>query len=114
MTKQNDDAPRANDDEITRVSAEIASHLSALGIALTGRERPEDLGRLQDAVEEFEDAVESRGGDLMMDEGPHGRTTEPDDPHFKLPRRDPHEPVDQYVERLARVTDTIRHHRPRS
>ena len=38
MTKQNDDAPRANDDEITRVSAEIASHLSALGIALTGRE----------------------------------------------------------------------------
>ena len=39
------------------------------------------------AIERFELAVESRGGDLMVDEGPDGTTREPDDPRFALPKR---------------------------
>jgi hypothetical protein len=111
MVQRRDDEARGGE-ELERVSAEIAGHLAALGISLTGRERPEDLGLLQEAVERFEDAVESRGGDLMMDEGPRGQTTEPDDPHFKLPRRQLHESVDHYLERLARATDDVLRHRP--
>ena len=42
---------------------------------------------LLESVERFELAVESRGGDLMVDEGPHGVTREPDDVHFVLPQR---------------------------
>ena len=100
----------ANDDEMKRVSEEVAARLEALGIALDGRERPEELAEIEEAVERFEEAVESRGGDLMVDEGDHGRATQPDDPHFALPVRRGGEPVADYLERLARATDVVLRH----
>jgi hypothetical protein len=99
--------------DVRRVSGEIASRLTELGIWLSGDEDPEDLVSLQEAVERFELAVESRGGDLMVDEGPAGQTTEPDDPHFALPRRDERESVDRYLDRLARATDDVLRHQPK-
>jgi hypothetical protein len=107
MTQPNE--PREQDD-VRRVSRELADRLETLGIRLTGAERPQELLDMVEAVDRFEAAVESHGGDLMMDEGPHGRTTEPDDPHFALPVREEHEPVAQYLERLARATDAVRRH----
>jgi hypothetical protein len=50
---------------------------------------------------------------LMVDEGPPGRTPEPDDSHFSLPRRAERESVSDYVERLARATSEVRRHPPR-
>ena len=76
----------ANDD-LSRVSRETAGRLATLGIALDGREQPDELTAMMDAVERFEQAVESRGGDLMVDEPPEGSRPQPDDPHFALPRR---------------------------
>lgn len=105
--------PRDRDD-VRRVSRELADRLATLGIRLTGNERPQELLDIVEAVDRFEAAVESHGGDLMMDEGPGGRTTEPDDPHFALPVRGDHEPVAQYLERLARATDAVRRHPPRA
>jgi len=96
------------------VSREFADRLATLGIRLTGTERPQELLDMVEAVDRFEAAVEAHGGDLMMDEGPRGRTTEPDDPHFALPVRADHEPVAQYLERLARATDAVRRHPPRA
>jgi len=113
MTQENQPASRG-EDEVKRVSDEIAGRLTALGIALTGHERPEELMDIEEAIERFEDAVESRGGDLMVDEGPAGHATQPDDPHFALPRRHEGEPVDQYLRRLARATDEVRRHPPRA
>jgi hypothetical protein len=107
------DEPRERDD-VRRVSRELADRLETLGIRLTGTERPQELLDIVEAVDRFEAAVESHGGDLMMDEGPGGRTTEPDDPHFALPVRADHESVAQYLERLARATDAVRHHPPRA
>ena len=107
------DEPRERDD-VRRVSRELADRLATLGIRLTGTERPQELLDMVEAVDRFEAAVESHGGDLMMDEGPRGRTTEPDDPHFALPVRADHEPVAQYLERLARATDAVRRHPPRA
>ena len=93
MTHTSDEPPREND--VRRVTMEVSDRLGELGIWLSGDEQPEDLAQIQEAVERFELAVESRGGDLMVDEGPDGRTREPDDPHFALPRRHADESVDR-------------------
>jgi hypothetical protein len=105
MTNNNDGA-----DDLTRVTREVASRLERLGIRLDGSERPDDLTQLSEAVERFEAAVESHGGDLMVDEAPRGEATEPDNPNFGLPLRKPHEPIQSYIERLARATDTVQRH----
>lgn len=111
MTHPSEDAGRSKD--VERVSREVSNRLAELGISLTGDEKPEELARLLEAVERFEIAVESRGGDLMVDEGPDGRTTEPDDPHFALPQRHDDESVERYIERLSRATDDVLRHPPR-
>jgi hypothetical protein len=49
----------------------------------------------------------------MVDEGPRGETTAPDDVHFALPRRNADESVDHYLGRLAVATDDVRRHRPK-
>lgn len=112
MAHPGDDS--TTNEDVQRVSSAVADRLAGLGIALTGRERPEELARLQEAVERFEVAVESRGGDLMVDEGPDGETTQPDDPHFALPKRGDEEPVDHYLERLALATYDVMQHEPKS
>ena len=111
MTERNE--PRDRDD-LRRVSRDYADRLTTLGIRLTGTERPEELLDMVEAVDRFESAVESHGGDLMMDEGPGGRTAEPDDPHFALPVRTEYESVAAYLEKLARATDAVRRHPPRA
>jgi hypothetical protein len=101
----------ADSEELKRASRETADRLSALGIHLNGRETTQELVEIQEAVERFEEAVLSRGGDLMVDEGVRGKPVQPDDPHFALPKRRPLEPVAEYLERLAVATDGVRHHR---
>lgn len=113
MTEPNSESVRGNED-VRRVSGELANRLERLGIRVSGAERPEELLDMVDAVERFETAVEARGGDLMMDEGPDGQTTEPDDRHFALPIRREHESVADYIERLERATDEVRAHPPRA
>ena len=111
MTQPSND--KSTNDELQRVSREVSDRLTGLGIVLSGNETPAELVRIQEAVEQFELAVESRGGDLMVDEGPEGSTPQPDDPHFALPPRVDGEPVDHYVERLVFATDEVRRHTPR-
>jgi hypothetical protein len=97
-------------DEVARAAEQIASRLRALHVPLSGKERPEELVLIEEAIEQFEEAVEARGGDLMVDEGPDGDASEPDDPHFALPLRKGNEPVARYVERISRATDSVRRH----
>jgi hypothetical protein len=111
MTHPREDTSRRED--IERVTREVSNRLTELGISLTGDEKPEELARLLEAVERFELAVESRGGDLMVDEGPDGRTIEPDDPHFALLQRHDDESVERYIERLGRATDDVLRHPPK-
>ena len=107
---QRDEMPAPDDADVRRVSSEVAGRLAALGVWLSGNESPDELVAIEEAVERFEEAVRAHGGDLMVDEGPHGRTTQPDDRHFALPIRGEHEPVARYLGRLARATDTVRRH----
>jgi hypothetical protein len=106
---QEDSLP--DDAEVQRVSGQSAGRLHSRGIWLSERETPEELTAIQEAVERFEDAVEAHGGDLMVDEPLPGRRPQPDDRHFALPLRREHEPVEHYVDRLARATETVQRHR---
>jgi len=99
-------------EELERAMQETRARLRGLGIWLSGRESSEELVNLLEAVERFERAVEARGGDLRVDEGPGGETREPDDVHFALPRRRAPESVASYLGRLDAATDALRHHRP--
>ncbi len=98
-------------EDMKRVAQETANRLAGLGIWLNGHESADDLTTMHDGVERFEIAVTSRGGDLMVDEPVPGQTPQPDDRHFALPQRSPDEAVAEYVERLARATDTVERHR---
>jgi len=111
MTHPNED--RTGIDDLQRVSGEVANRLESLGIALSGSESAEDLARILEAVERFERAVETRGGDLMVDEGPGGETREPDDMHFALPLRRADESVGRYLERLSLARDNVLLHPPK-
>jgi hypothetical protein len=99
------------DDEIARVTDEIAARLRARGIAVHDGDSPDDVVRLLESLEAFESAVETHGGDLMIDEPPSGNSDEPDDPHFLLPTRSADESATSYLERLAVATASIRKHR---
>lgn len=102
----------SDEKELRAAMMETSDRLRAVGVRLTGHESSDDLANLLEAVERFERAVKARGGDLMVDEGPHGETREPDDVHFVLPRREPGEPVAAYLGRLDEAAGAVRHHRP--
>jgi hypothetical protein len=100
------------DPDVSRISQEMGSRLRARGLAVYDSDSPDDVLRLTNAVEEFERAVQSRGGDLMVDEPPLQGTSEPDDPQFLLPRRAADESVTSYIRRLRDVIATVRKHPP--
>ena len=99
------------DPDVSRVAQEMAGRLRALGVDVYDTDSPEDVFRLTEGVEAFERAVESRGGDLMVDEPPaHGATAEPDDRDFLLPRRAADESVSVYLRRLKQAKAAVRQH----
>ena len=95
------------DEERARAAAEVAARLRQRGIALTGAERPDDLVDLLSAVERFEVVVEAHGGDLMVDDL---KSSQPDDRHFVVPRREHGETVRAYVARIDEAAARLRGH----
>ena len=96
------------------VQAELAAKLAARGVELNGDESSDDVADILDAVERFERAVQSRGGDLMVDQRAGGQPTEPDDRHFVIPERHADESVDGYLERLREATRVVLDHQIRA
>jgi len=104
QTKKKNDGDR----DVARVRDEIADRLRARNVEVFDGDSPDDVMEIMESVEAFERAVESHGGDLMMDEPPAGRSATPDDPRFVLPRRAPKEPASRYMGRVAAATARIR------
>ena len=98
--------PRRNEEIENAVSAS-ADRLRMRNVDVTGQESPEETVTLLEAVERFELAVQSHGGDLMVDEPPPGHEAEPDDPGFVIPRRGEGESVGDYVQRIDAATVRI-------
>ena len=91
----------SSDDDRRRIGEEIALRLRHQGVQLNGKEASDELVDLEDAVEEFERAVERAGGDLMVDEPVTGGTPiAPDNSSFVLPTRSGTEPVAAYIKRI--------------
>jgi hypothetical protein len=107
-------SPRPLDDGegavlLRRVAGELAGRLLNRGVRLSGTETPEALTDLLEAVENFEAAVESRGGDLMVDEAFEGRgPVQPDNPLFALPARAEGETITKFTMRVVDATARIR------
>src|ERR1700732_716053 len=91
-------------------AVEVTARLRGRGVTGTGAERPEDLVDLLSAVERFEAAVEAHGGDLMVDDL---KSSQPDDRHFVVPRRDRGEAVQAYIRRIDEATAKLRRHPPK-
>jgi len=96
--------------EVERAMEQTRARLEALSVRLEGNESSEELVSMLEAVERFEEAVEAKGGDLMVAESVRRMVVEPDDPHFVLPKRRPGETVDRYLDRVAIATHRVRAH----
>jgi broad specificity phosphatase PhoE len=96
--------------DVARIAQEMAGRLRARGVAVYDSDSPDDVVQLVERVEEFERAVESRGGDLMVDEPPAHSMAQPDDPHFVLPMRAADESIAHYIRRLRAATAAVREH----
>lgn len=95
------------DTEIEKAAAETRTRLESRGVTLNGRESPDELADLLSAVEEFERTVQAHGGDLMVDDL---KSSQPDDPHFVLPRRGSGESVAGYIGRIDQATAELHRH----
>ena len=85
----------------------MADRLRNRGLEVSDNERPEELADLLTAVERFELEVKALGGDLMVDDL---NSSEPDDRHFVLPKRNQQEPLREYVTRIEQATLRLRAH----
>lgn len=91
--------------ERAAVREEIAGRLAERGVELSGDESDEQVVRVLDAIEEFEQARALLGGDSMVNEP---QSSSPDDPALVVPTRRADEPVDQYLTRIRAATDRLR------
>lgn len=99
------------DEERASVELEVAARLRSRGVQLTGRERPDEMADLLDAVDQFESAVEAHGGDLFVDTPTtrdRDRVERPDNPAYVLPVRAPEESVMSYVGRIGEAAEQLR------
>jgi hypothetical protein len=88
-------------EERDRVVQDLVARLDARGVTLSGTETSDEVGLLIEAIERFETAVASRGGDLFVDTGD---PSQPDDPRFVLPKRRDDESVAEYLGRVDEAT----------
>ncbi|MEO7822467.1 MAG: hypothetical protein ABIS15_02585 [Gemmatimonadaceae bacterium] len=76
---------------------ELSGRVRQKGVLIDGSETPAQLDDLLSAIDRFEAAVIGRGGDLMVNTP---TSSQPEDPQFVIPRREPGEDVDIYAGRI--------------
>ena len=99
------DEPAERVDERELVREELEGRLFGSGVMLTGSETDDQIVRLADAVEAFDQARARAGGNSMVNTP---STTRPDDPRFVLPTRRDDESVEQYLGRIRAAAQAIR------
>ena len=93
-------------EEQQRARQEAVDRLADRGIPIYPEDEDEEVADLLDAVERFEEAVESLGGDLMVN---RIGSTEPENPAFVPPPRGLKEPVAAYRRRIESAIERLRH-----
>jgi len=92
-------------EEQQRARQEAVDRLADRGIPVRRDDPDEEVGDLLDAVERFEEAVEARGGDLMVN---RIGSSEPENPAFVPPERRTGESVRAYRSRVEQATEQLR------
>ncbi|MEO8200679.1 MAG: hypothetical protein ABI679_09185 [Gemmatimonadota bacterium] len=96
------DPHRVEEQRVARLEAE--SRLASRGIGVEKNDPDETVADLLDAIERFENAVERRGGDLMVN---RIGSSEPQDPAFVPPVRQPGEDISTYTQRVEIATHLL-------
>ena len=94
---------RVEEERHARQEAEF--RLSERGIKVEAADGDEEVADLLDAIERFEAAVESKGGDLFVN---RIGSPEPEDPAFVPPQRREGESATDYRRRIEGATDSLR------
>ena len=94
---------RVEEERHARQEAEY--RLSERGIRVESTDTDEEVADMLEAIERFESAVESRGGDLFVN---RIGSSEPEDPAFVPPRRREGESAADYRRRIEAAADALR------
>jgi hypothetical protein len=94
---------RIEEERHARQEAEY--RLSERGIRVEPTDSDEEVADLVDAIERFEAAVESKGGDLFVN---RIGSPEPEDPAFVPPQRREGESAADYRRRIEAAADALR------
>ena len=92
-------------EEERRARREAEYRLRERGIEVRPEDSDEEVADLLDAVEAFEAAVSARGGDLFVD---RIGSSEPEDPAFVPPVRQPGESAATYRRRIIAGAERLR------
>jgi hypothetical protein len=95
---------RIEEERHARQEAEY--RLSERGLRIEPADSDEEVADLLDAIERFEAAVESKGGDLFVN---RIGSSEPEDPAFVPPQRGEGESATDYRYRIEAGADALRH-----
>jgi len=94
---------RADEERHARLEAEY--RLRERGILVTPADPDEEVADLLEAIERFEAAVESKGGDLFVN---RIGSSEPENPAFVPPERQPDESAGDYRRRIDAAAGHLR------
>jgi hypothetical protein len=102
--EQQEDLDPHRRQERDAASLEIAGRIRQKGVLLSGRETSGQLDDIMTAIDRFEAAVISRGGDLFVNTP---FSDQPESPAFVLPRRLPTEDAEAYASRINEAAQRL-------
>lgn len=102
--EQQEDLDPHRREERDGAALENTGRLAQKGVLLTGRESSAELDDLMTAVERFEGAVITRGGDLFVNTP---FSDQPEDPRFVIPQRLAGEDAEAYAARINEAADQL-------
>ncbi len=85
-------------------AAELAGRIRQKGVLLNGRETSSQLDDLMTAIDRFDAAVVSRGGDLFVNTP---FSDQPESVDFVVPRRAPGEDAEAYAARINAAAERL-------
>jgi hypothetical protein len=105
MPEQSDFDDSIRREERASLHSELLSRLEQKGVQLSAKASDAELADLLSAIDGFESAVESSGGDTMVDSPD---SSEPERPEWVLPHPHDDESVATYIRRVNSAAERLR------
>jgi hypothetical protein len=104
MPEESDFDDSIRREERAALHSELIARLDQKGVHLAAKGSDADLADLLSAIDDFENAVEKAGGDLMLDSPD---SSEPERPEWVLPHPHDGESVATYTKRVNSATERL-------